>query len=119
MNEDCTVFRTAGLIGKKWSLSVILSIFKGESHEKRYSDVKRDLDLITPKVLSLRLKELEKEGILFKRIDSSEAVAKTFYSLTESGKELVKVIQEIKKWGLKWKFKNKQCENTFCWSCKL
>ena len=119
MNNDCTIYKTLDIVGKKWSLLIILSIYKGKSKEKRYSKIKKDLHTITPKILSTRLKELEKEKIIRKKIDSSSIPISTYYSLTECGTALIKIIQDLKKWGLEWKFKNKECTSTFCKQCKI
>ncbi len=119
MDEKCTVYRTVDLIGKKWSLLIILSIFRGGRVSKRYSEIKRSLPGISPKMLSERLKELDEEDIIRKEMDHSEIPIKTFYSLTESGADLVHIIQDIKKWGLRWKFKSKACEASFCGECEL
>ena len=92
MDEDCTVYLTVDLIAKKWSLLIILSIYRGDLKPKRYSQIKKQVKGITPKVLSYRLKELEREGLIEKRVDAGSVPIKTFYSLTESGKDLIKII---------------------------
>ena len=119
MNEHCTVYQTVDLISKKWTLLIILELFRGEGVKKRYSEIKRSIPKITPKILSERLKELEEEKVITKEIDYSEIPIKTFYSLTESGYDLVNVVQEVKKWSLKWKVQNKICEGTFCQRCRF
>ncbi|MDP6156167.1 MAG: helix-turn-helix domain-containing protein [Candidatus Thermoplasmatota archaeon] len=119
MDEDCTVYKTVDLISKKWTLLIILELFRGEKDRKRYSEIKRSIPRITPKILSERLKELAEENVLRKEIDYSEIPIKTFYSLTERGKDLVQVVQSVKKWGLKWKFENEDCSGTYCEKCEL
>ena len=123
MYKDCTIYRTANFIGKKWTLLILLELYKGEKkvedNWRRYSEIKAGLEKITPKVLSARLKELEKEKMIIKKIDASSFPIKSEYSLTNSGKEFIKIIQQMKKWGLKWKYKNKICENADCSECQL
>jgi DNA-binding HxlR family transcriptional regulator len=119
MVEKCTVYKTIDLIGKKWGLLIIISIHKAENNKKRYTDIKNDLHHVTGKVLSKRLKELEKENIIIKNVDSSKMPVNTFYSLTDSGKALINIINEIKRWGLEYKFKNEECKATFCKNCQL
>lgn len=119
MDEQCTVYRTVDLISKKWTLLIILELFRGDKEKKRYSEIKRSIPKITPRVLSERLKELEDENVIIKEIDYSEIPIKTFYSLTESGRDLVQVVQSIKKWGLKWKFPNDVCRGTYCEQCGI
>jgi DNA-binding HxlR family transcriptional regulator len=119
MEQDCTIYKTANFIGKRWTMLILLELYKGESKWKRYSEIKRSMEEITPKILSQRLKELEKEGLITKKIDASEFPVKCEYSLTNSGDAFVKIIQDIKKWALKWKIKNIVCEKANCKECEL
>ena len=119
MKIDCTIYQTASFIGKKWTLLILLELYKGESKLKRYSEIKKGIANITPKILSLRLKELEKEKLIIKKIDTSEFPVKCEYSLTPSGIDFIKIIQDMKKWALKWKVKNTACEKANCKECKL
>ena len=116
MDKNCTIYKTTDFIGKKWTLLILLELYK---NEKRYSELKKNILNITPKILSLRLKELEKEGLIVKKVDSQTFPIKCEYSLTKSGEEFIDVIQEMKKWALKWKVKNKVCKSRDCGSCKL
>lgn len=116
---DCTIYNTLDIVGKKWSLLILLELYKGETKEKRFNELKRGLDGITPKILSLRLSELEEEGLIRKKIDNTTVPIKCEYSLTESGEDFIHIIQEIKAWGLKWKFDNPTCAGTFCKQCTL
>ncbi len=116
---DCTIYQTANFIGKRWTLVILLELHKGKYRWKRYSEIKRGIKEITPKLLSLRLKELEKEGLISKRVDSSIVPVKSEYSLTRRGEDFIKIIQDMKEWALKWKFKNKVCEGTDCKNCIL
>ena len=116
---QCTVEKTAEIVAKKWTLLIILSVYKGGSESKRYSEIKALLPKITPKMLSARLRELKKCGILKRKVDNSKVPISTFYSLTPSGRDLIKIIKDIKTWGLKWKFKNRVCRDTLCRDCVL
>ena len=118
MQKDCTILKTTDFIGKKWTLLILFELYKG-NELKRHSDLKKAIPDITPKILSARLKELEKEGLVKKKIDSSGFPIKTFYSLTLSGKDFFKVIHEIKQWSLKWKIGNLACINMDCKNCTL
>jgi DNA-binding HxlR family transcriptional regulator len=119
VGETCTVYNTIDIIGRKWSLLIILSIHKSENNKRQYTSIKKDLSTVTGKILSKRLKELENENIITKTIDSSQMPVNTFYSLTASGKGLIRIIDEIKKWGLEHKFRNDKCKATFCKNCRL
>ena len=119
MDGDCTIYRTASFIGKRWTLLILLELYKGNSKFKRYSEVKRNLPKITPKILSVRLKELEKEKLIERKIDASVFPVKCEYSLTKSGEDFISIIKDIKKWALKWKIENKVCEKADCRECNL
>ncbi len=119
MDENCTVYKTVNILSKKWSLLIILSIHKSNKKSKRYSMIKSDLPEVTPKILSQRLKELESEDIIRKETDTTAVPIKTSYSLTKSGRELVKVVRLMKKWGLDWKFPNDICSKTNCSECRI
>ena len=101
MDKDCTIYQTTNFIGKRWTLLILLELYRGNTKSKRYSELKRNLIRITPKILSARLKELEKQDLVKKTIDSSEFPIKCNYSLTKSGEDFISIIKDIKKWSLK------------------
>jgi DNA-binding HxlR family transcriptional regulator len=119
MQEECTVNQTVRYIARKWTLLVLLELYKGERHKRRFSELKRCLDGITQKVLSSRLKELEKEGLIENTVDASSFPVRSEYVLTESGLEIVDIIKDIKQWALKWKLTNIDCECQDCSKCTL
>ena len=117
MKETCAVYRTANFIGKRWTLLILLELHKEKSSWKRFSWLKKKIVPITKKILSLRLKELEKEGLVKKRISNSEFPIKSEYQLSDRGMDFIKVIKEMKRWYLKCKFPDKACENCECDVC--
>ena len=119
MDSDCTIYKTASFVGKRWTLLILLELYKGDSRWKRYSEIKKNVLGITPKLLSLRLKELEREKLIIRRIDSSSFPVKCEYTLTKSGEDFVRIIKDMKKWALKWKIKNKICEGRDCRNCEI
>jgi len=118
MNETCTIYRTIDFISKKWTLLILLELYKTQG-KKRYSELKQSLLDITPKILSIRLRELEKQGLITKHIDTNGFPIKCEYTLTDSGKDFIRIIKDIKKWSLQWKNKNKECERQDCKQCEL
>lgn len=99
--EKCPVYRTFYIIGKKWTLE-ILQEFSINNGARRFNKIQNSLYWITPKVISKRLKEMEKEGLIHRKVFSDSIPVKVEYSLTEKGKELDMVIQEARKWGKRW-----------------
>jgi len=118
MDETCTIYRTIDFISKKWTLLILLELYKAQG-TKRYSELKGSLLDITPKILSLRLRELEQQGLITKNIDATVFPIRCEYTLTESGKDFIRIIKDIKKWSLEWKQKNKDCASQDCKQCEL
>jgi len=84
------------LIAKKWSLLAILSIHQGENG-RTFNELKRELEGITPKMLSQRLSELTNAGLLKKQ----DKEGRTRYTLTKSAQELIPTIYTLRDWGKK------------------
>ncbi len=116
MDNNCAIYKTAEIIGKKWTLLILLELYKGT---KRYSELEDKIPNITPKMLSLRLSELIKENLVIKKVDRSQVPIKCEYSLTKSGLEFIEIIKEIKTWALHYKDINKTCTKTNCMECTL
>lgn len=119
MQEGCTVNQTVRYIARKWTLLILLELYKGQGHTRRFSELKSCLFGITQKVLSARLQELEKEGLVVNRVDSTTFPVKSEYILTESGLEIIEIIKDMKRWALKWKISNIECGSQDCGQCVL
>ncbi|RFA36271.1 transcriptional regulator [Virgibacillus dokdonensis] len=91
----CPRFEKAmGLISTRWVGLILFDLLKGT---KRFSEMEADLP-ISGRLLSDRLKMLEKEGIVTRDV-YSEFPVRIEYSLSEKGKALAPVIKEIQKWA--------------------
>ena len=119
MKDECTVNRTVRYIARKWTLLILLELYKGKGHTRRFSELKRCLSGITQKVLSARLKELEKEGLVENRVDGASFPVRSEYTLTESGLEIINIVKDMKRWALKWKITNIECSCQDCSECVL
>ena len=96
MNEkDCGVAKTIRIIGSKWSLLILHQLFEGT---KRFGQIQKSLEGVSPKTLSLRLSELEHAGIIKKKV-FAEIPLHVEYSLTTKGKSLNDIIDVMQKWG--------------------
>ena len=91
----CAMDVTMHYIGGKWKAVVLWYLRKDK---KRFGELKRHIPSITEKMLSLQLKQLVKDGIVKKKI-FAEVPPKVEYSLTEHGKTLIPLLEEISKWG--------------------
>lgn len=119
MNRDCTIYNTVDLISKRWTLLIMLELYRGGGGRKRYTELKAGLFDISPKMLSERLRELEKAGMITKTVDASRVPIRTDYELTEMGRDFMPVIRSLKQWALKWKGDNRVCSKVECAECNL
>ncbi|WP_106495950.1 winged helix-turn-helix transcriptional regulator [Lentibacillus sp. Marseille-P4043] len=98
MEELCPRFEKAmQLMSKRWVGLILFELLKGT---KRFSEMEADLP-ISGRLLSDRLKMLEKEGIVERNI-YSEFPVRIEYSLSKKGKALEPVISEIQEWAEGW-----------------
>jgi len=74
-------------------------------YPKRFAELERRLSGISPRTLSLRLKELEQENII-KRTIYSTMPPHVEYSLTKKGETLRPIFDAMKDWGNAWKILN-------------
>jgi DNA-binding HxlR family transcriptional regulator len=94
----CPVARTAEIVSGKWTLLIIRDLTTGT---KRFSELERSLEGISPKTLSERLAALEREGMLHRRT-YAEVPPKVEYSLTQKGQALASLIEAMREYGVKW-----------------
>ena len=119
MQDSCTVSQTVRYLSRRWTLLVILELYKGEGYTRRFSELRDALPGITPKVLSERKKELEEEPLISRKVDANAFRVRTASTLTESGLEIIGIIRAIKQWALKWKIENIACGNQDCKVCVI
>lgn len=93
----CSIIESFEIIGSKWKLIVLNDL---QDSEKRFNELKRSTEA-SSRTLSRILKELEKEGLVERRVEEGSPVA-TFYSLTRKGESLCPVFEEIDKWAQEW-----------------
>jgi DNA-binding HxlR family transcriptional regulator len=97
-NSRCPVCRTADIVCGKWTLLVIRDLAEGSS---RFCELERSLEGISPRTLSLRLRALEEEGVVA-RHTFPEVPPRVEYALTEKGEALVPLIEDMRRYGLRW-----------------
>lgn len=85
------------LLGKPWMGLLLYLLLDGP---KRFHHLEEQIS-ISGRVLSVRLKELEQEGIIHREV-FLEVPIKVEYSLTEKGKAMKPVIEAIENWSKQW-----------------
>ena len=104
----CPVCRTAEIVCGKWTLLVIRDLAEGRS---RFCELERSLHGISPRTLSLRLRALEEEGVV-ERQTFPEVPPRVEYALTDKGRALVPLIEDMRAYGLQWLFEEECVEPT-------
>lgn len=99
---------TMYVIGGKWKLPIILSIYNGN---KRFNDISNAIPGITNRVLSKELKHL-KENLLIKRNIIDGETVRIEYSLTDYGSKLGEVVNPMETWGKNHRKKLAQIRNS-------
>lgn len=97
INGNCAVAKTLKIIGSKWTMLILHNLFDGK---KRFGQLQRSLVTISPKTLSQRLQELEKDGIITRKV-FTEVPLHVEYNLTEKGLSLKKLFKDMADWGEK------------------
>lgn len=97
-NDTCPVCRTADVVCGKWTLLLVKGLADGHS---RFCELERALQGISPRTLSLRLRALEEEGIIA-RHTFPEVPPRVEYLLTDKGRALVPLIEDMRTYGLQW-----------------
>ena len=94
----CSVAVTLDIFNDRWKLAIIWHLLDGD---KRFKDLHEIINEITQKTLTVKLKELEEKNIINREVFAS-VPPKVVYSLTEAGKNLKPVLEEMHKWGINY-----------------
>ena len=93
----CLAARTLETVGERWSLLIVRDLLAGP---RRFGELRRLLTNVTPKWHTIRLRQLEQEGIA--RREQPPGRREVWYELTEKGRDLAPVIDALLAWGLKY-----------------
>ncbi|MDQ5951854.1 MAG: hypothetical protein QG639_1135 [Patescibacteria group bacterium] len=95
IKELCPVAITLETVGGKWKLVILWHLSRG-TH--RFSELERKIEGITQKMLTQELREMEKDGLVFRKV-YPVVPPKVEYSLTDHGKSLNSVLDSLSSWG--------------------
>jgi len=95
--QFCAIARAAELFCERWTPLILRDLSRGVC---RFSDLQRGVPLASPTVVSRRLKQLEKEGVVFRR--KSASGRRWTYHLTDAGKDLAPIAWSLGAWNRKW-----------------
>jgi len=101
--STCAVAATAEIIGAKWTALLVHDLSEGP---RRFSELERSCQGISPRTLAERLRALEADGIL-ERESFAETPPRVEYRLTPKGVSLLPIIDAMREFGHEWL----QCEH--------
>jgi DNA-binding HxlR family transcriptional regulator/putative sterol carrier protein len=93
--DGCAIARALDVVGERWALLVVRELLLGP---KRYTDLRRGLPNASPNVLSERLRELERAGVV-RRGTLPPPASSRIYELTDWGLELDEIVLSLGRWA--------------------
>ena len=98
---NCPIRNSLGILGKKWTILIIRDI--GVRKINRFNRILESIPGLTPRVLSMRLKELEKEGLI-ECIEKKKSPPQmmVLWRLTEKGKDTLPILMQMVAFSSKW-----------------
>jgi DNA-binding HxlR family transcriptional regulator len=98
--EDfCLEFQQAvELIGRRWCGTIARALLPGP---RRFTELRRSIPEISDRALSQRLRELEAEGVVIRRVSTGPPV-EVAYELSSKGRDLEHVIDGVERWAHEW-----------------
>lgn len=93
--QFCPIAKASEVLGERWTLLIIRELSVGS---ESFNDLRRGVPLMSPSLLSSRLKSLEDAGIV-QRIAQKSHVR---YRLSQAGKELIPIVLQLGTWGHRW-----------------
>lgn len=91
--QFCAIAKALEVVGERWTPLVLRELICGSS---RYNEIQRGIPRISPALLSKRLTDLERAGVIERDPDTGS------YALTKAGWELKPVIEQLGVWGERW-----------------
>jgi DNA-binding HxlR family transcriptional regulator len=96
---SCPIRTSLGVLGKKWTILILRDI--GFPRINRFNRILESIKGLTPRVLSMRLKELEKEGFI-ECSEEKRSPMMVQWELTEKGKDTMPILMQLTAFGSKW-----------------
>lgn len=93
--QFCPIAKASEVLGERWTNLVIRELGAGSDS---FNDLRKGLPLMSPSLLSTRLKSLERGGL----VNRKEQKGNVRYSLTKAGEELMPIVLQLGAWGHRW-----------------
>jgi len=97
LSSDCTAVNDIlSTIGDKWTVLIVVTLSKGPM---RFNEIRRAVDGISQRMLTLTLRGLERDGFATRTVFPT-VPPRVDYALTELGKTLIAPLEQIAKWAI-------------------
>lgn len=93
----CPVEVTLGVLGGKWKTVILARIKEGD---RRFGDLRRSIPQLSARVLTQRLRELEREGLVIRNVVKPDPPSEIEYLLSAKGESLRPVLNVLWEWGV-------------------
>ncbi len=93
--QFCPVAKAMELLDERWTLLIVRELVSGSQH---FNDLRRGLPRMSPTLLSKRLHQLVRAGVVERRSEGNDVA----YVLTPAGLELEPVVEALGTWGIRW-----------------
>jgi DNA-binding HxlR family transcriptional regulator len=93
--QFCPLAQATQLLCERWTLLVVRELVAGST---RFNELRKGVPLMSPTLLSARLKQLVEAGVITRTGSKNKAV----YTLTKAGRELTPIVQLLGAWGHRW-----------------
>lgn len=100
--ENCPIYFVTRILGKRWAILVLQELIASKNPKgAQFGELHRTISWVSPKVLTQRLREFQKEGIVERVVDSGRIPARVHYILTEKGLDFTPILDDMQSWGIK------------------
>ena len=103
LDETCVVHQALNLLASKWLLLILLALMQ---RPKRNSELQRQIQGVSPKMLSQSLRQLEAHGLIHRQV-FAEVPPRVEYSLTSLGASVAPLLAELCEWSFAWEASGK------------
>lgn len=97
--KPCPMSTAMNILSGKWKMVILWYLSRRTT---RFNELQRKLPHITQKTLTLQLRELERDGIISRKV-YPEVPPKVEYSLTKSGESIKPILKAMCRWGKNYK----------------
>lgn len=93
--QFCPVSKAMELLDERWTMLVVRELVTGS---RKFNDLRRGLPRMSPTLLSKRLGQLARAGVIERHVEGNEV----HYVLTPAGQELRPIVEALGAWGVRW-----------------